>query len=142
MATRSTIAIERDDGTIAMVYCHWDGYLNHNGRILYEYYSDPEKLEQLIALGDLSVLGSEIGEKHDFGSSIDNWCKFYGRDRGEVGVGAKVYANFDDYVANHQYEKYEYLLGNDGVWSVDRGNGHEPLLDQLYSALLDQLYSA
>ena len=31
MATRSTISIQKNDGTIRSVYCHWDGYCEHNG---------------------------------------------------------------------------------------------------------------
>ncbi len=34
MATRSTIALEFADGTVEQVYCHWDGYLDHNGALL------------------------------------------------------------------------------------------------------------
>ena len=48
MSTRSTIAIELADGTVKQVYCHSDGYLSYNGRILFEHYSDPAKLEELI----------------------------------------------------------------------------------------------
>jgi hypothetical protein len=56
MATRSTIALEFADGTVQQVYCHWDGYLEHNGKILFESYQDPFKLRDLIDLGDVSVL--------------------------------------------------------------------------------------
>lgn len=43
MGTHSTISIvNRDqDGNvinIRSIYCHWDGYLDHNGRILFQYY--------------------------------------------------------------------------------------------------------
>ena len=41
MATRSTIALEFADGTVEQVYCHWDGYLAHNGLMLLEHYSNP-----------------------------------------------------------------------------------------------------
>ena len=36
MGTRSTIALEYADGTVEQVYCHWDGYVSHNGLILSE----------------------------------------------------------------------------------------------------------
>ena len=39
MATRSTIALLREDGTVAKVYSHWDGYLECNGEILFKYYT-------------------------------------------------------------------------------------------------------
>ena len=37
MATRSTIAKLGKDGIIKAVYCHSDGYLEHNGKVLNEY---------------------------------------------------------------------------------------------------------
>ena len=30
MGTRSSIAIKTEDG-IKAIYCHWDGYVDHNG---------------------------------------------------------------------------------------------------------------
>ena len=66
MATRSTIALEFADGTVQQVYCHWDGYLDNNGKILFENYTDAFKLRELIDLGDLSSLGSEVGVKRPF----------------------------------------------------------------------------
>ena len=122
MGTRSTIALEFADGTVGQVYCHWDGYLEHNGQILAEHYSDPFKLRELIDLGDLSSLGTQIGHAHPFsphGSKEDEalyehakdqgYCTFYGRDRGET-CPAKTFKDYADYVANHQYEEYEYIL--------------------------------
>jgi hypothetical protein len=66
MGTRSTIALEFADGTVEQVYCHWDGYLEHNGKILQEHYSDPFKLRDLIDQGGISSLGKSIGKKHPF----------------------------------------------------------------------------
>ena len=120
MGTRSTIALEFADGSVGQVYCHWDGYLSHNGKILFENYSDPFKLQKLIDLGALSSLDVEVGTKHDFDARTPNECTFYGRDRGEDGVEARYFANFDAYVREHDYEEYEYILRRDGVWYVCR----------------------
>ena len=49
MATRSRIGIQLADESILSVYCHWDGYLAHNGKMLQEYYSNPFILRDLIA---------------------------------------------------------------------------------------------
>jgi len=138
MATRSTIALEFADGTVGQVYCHWDGYLKHNGRILQEHYCDPFKLRDLIDLGDVSTLGAEIGVKHPFNNpgrwgspeheaydaQYGNMCKFYGRDRGEEGTEARYFADVADYEKNHDYQEYAYILRTDGQWYVsfdDRG---------------------
>jgi hypothetical protein len=82
--------------TVRAVYCHWDGYLEHNGSLLQKHYSASPKVNNLIALGDLSSLRPEIGEKHLFSSmelpkeqreaheeAVKDMCTFYTRDRGE-----------------------------------------------------------
>lgn len=56
MSTRSNIAFEYVDGSVARIYCHWDGYLEHNGRILFHHYKNKEKIKKLIQLGDISGL--------------------------------------------------------------------------------------
>ena len=128
MGTRSTIAMEFADGTVQQVYCHWDGYLAHNGQILFQYYSDPFKLRDLIDLGDMSSLGPNIGTQHAFDKAPEGECTFYLRDRKEQGCKAKKFKDFADYKARHQYEEYEYILRNvDGkaVWFVaEHGDGY------------------
>ncbi len=98
MPTRSFIARTLDSG-FEGVYCHWDGYPNHNGLILYEHYSDEKHLEELLSHGDISVLGAEIGEKHPFEeASVRKETTFYGRDRGELNVGINRFSNLDELV--------------------------------------------
>jgi hypothetical protein len=82
MGTRSFIALQTDTA-ITGVYCHWDGYLSHNGKILRCYYRYPKKVAQLIALGDISSLAPDIGEKHDFDDRPEGQTTYYHRDRGE-----------------------------------------------------------
>ena len=128
MATRSMIGVMHGDKCKA-VYCHWDGYLSHNGRILFEHY-DSAKANHLVSLGDISSLRKTIGEKHPF-SSIDTdnlsyekyqeiygeMTTFYGRDRGETGVDFKT---FDTYKEMVEYgsdvgAEYYYIM-KDGQW--------------------------
>ena len=138
MATRSTIAVELDDGVIKQVYCHWDGYLTNNGRILLEHYADPIVAEELVTLGSISSLRETVGEQHSFDERYDatdarsKWTVFYGRDRGEDDTGYHMFKNFEDYAANHQYEEYEYILRNDGLWYVAAGN-------EVYTLLTDAM---
>ncbi len=137
MATRSTIALEFADGTVEQVYCHWDGYLEHNGQILLKHYSDPFKLQRLIDLGAISSLGPEIGEKQDFDkrdTQNDNWSLIYARDRGEDLVKHK-FKDFADYKANAQDEEYNYILRTDGKWYVEFYGEFDGLLEQ---AIMDE----
>jgi hypothetical protein len=130
MGTRSTIALEFADGTVQQVYCHWDGYLSHNGQLLLQYYSNPFILRDLIDLGDVSSLGKLIGTKHPFSqfeinkdapdydqlialhelADKEGWTTFYGRDRGETGTSARKFKDYKDYRDNAQFEEYNYIL--------------------------------
>ena len=146
MATRSTIALEFADGTVGQVYCHWDGYLEHNGEILQKFWTDPFKLRELIDLGDLSALSREIGVKHEFDNpnqhgteeyikwreQFEHMCLFYGRDRSETDVAACYYENFEAYTKGRQ-EEFDYILRRDGQWYVSyyQTNGHVPLVEAL-----------
>ena len=64
MGTRSRIGVMHGNN-VKSIYCHWDGYLDFNGRILQEHY-DSVKANHLVALGDMSSLRANIGEKHAF----------------------------------------------------------------------------
>jgi len=114
MGTRSRIAKEDTTGKVTMIYCHWDGYLENNGKLLLENYQDEKKIDQLLALGDISSLGSKLGKKHDFDARVKDTVTAYGRDRGEKGTEAKVW---DALVAipEDYYEEYFYLR-RDGKW--------------------------
>lgn len=113
MATRSTIALEFADGTVQQVYCHWDGYLDHNGAILRDHYSDPFKLQRLIDLGSISSLAPSIDkpEGHDFNNPVEGYTVFYARDRGED-LHISKFKDFQEYTREAQREEYDYILRN------------------------------
>lgn len=132
MGTRSNIAVEYETGQVEAIYCHNDGYPAHNGVILFENYLYPSKIEALIALGALSALREEVGEKHPFStygmldSQIDTswkkWTTAYHRDRGEDIEDTKpdMYANvqeFTDYVDSSSDIEWAYLY-RDGRWLI------------------------
>lgn len=104
MATRSFIGIQNPDGSIRGIYCHYDGYPEHNGELLEKHYTNPTKITALLALGDISILGEEIGEKHNFEdrhvNKANGWTKAYHRDRGEQLNPNKVYADLKDLEQN------------------------------------------
>jgi hypothetical protein len=128
MGTRSRIGVMHGD-KVKSVYCHWDGYLNFNGRILQEHY-DSAKANHLVALGDLSSLRQDIGEKHEFSPfnqqeltseeferKFGNMCTFYGRDRGEKDTEFQVAHTFDEFLGQcyNSGAEYYYIM-KDGVW--------------------------
>ena len=97
MATRSTIAKINPDGTVTSIYCHWDGYPDGVGATLTEHYTDPAKIDSLLALGDLSVLDAEIGDSNNFENRVEGVCLFYGRDRGETDIACVTHSSVDDW---------------------------------------------
>jgi hypothetical protein len=148
MATRSTISLEFADGRIGQVYAHWDGYLAHNGKILFENYSDPFKLQELIDHGDLSSLRPTIGTKHPFSvfeanmtqdefyNRYRDMCTFYGRDRGEGESDATYFNDYEHFLIDGQEEEYDYILRNvNGVatWFVSDHGGDYMLLTEAFA---------
>lgn len=117
MATRSLIGRQNSDGTITNIYCHFDGYPEHNGVILQEHYSGPLKVDELIALGNLSVLREEIGTKQDFNdyNPNSNMCLAYGRDRGESNQQAQTNSSKDFFSTDHGVD-YLYLYNSNFEW--------------------------
>lgn len=59
MSTRCRIGILQDGGSIKSIYCHFDGYPEGVGVTLLNDYTDVEKINKLLDLGDISCLGSE-----------------------------------------------------------------------------------
>lgn len=132
MGTRSVIGVMHGDVCKA-VYCHWDGYLQHNGRILQKDY-DSVKANHLVALGDISSLKEDIGEKHEFDgyngitdyrARVEHMTTFYGRDRGEKGCEFKSFMDFESLVEFFDScgGEYAYIM-KDGVWFMFDDNDH------------------
>lgn len=112
MGTRSTIAIQKLDGSVEQIYCHWDGYLDHNGTILKTNYKTPELVKQLIRLGDLSSLGGSIDTEnpnHSFDTPEEGVCVYYGRDRGEPNTSFRKFDDMTWFRLEGQWEEYNYL---------------------------------
>lgn len=86
MSTRCRIGIQNEDGSIDNIYSHSDGYPAYVGKMLFENYQNPEKIRELMALGDVSILRAEIGEKHPFDEEYEihpTWTRVYHRDRND-----------------------------------------------------------
>ena len=134
MGTRSMIGKLEADGTVTAIYCHWDGYAEGVGHTLMKHYRDVAKIDALMILGDLSVLGADIGEKHPFSRHdahitgaipeetyeelYGNMCLSYSRDRGELEARSKTYADIDVYAENALKDfggEFLYLY-EDGFW--------------------------
>jgi hypothetical protein len=117
MGTRSTITVKGKEH-FHSIYCHWDGYISHNGEILFNHYNTFDDAMQLVSNGDISSLGPRCDKPkgHSFDNPVDGCTVYYGRDRGESGTGVKHYNKYQDV----PFEEYDYIF--DGQWWV---NGYE-----------------
>ena len=158
MGTRSRIGVMHGD-KCKSVYCHWDGYLSHNGAILQEHY-DSSKANHLVALGDISSLGTLIGEAHPFSkfdinkddpdfdklvalnelAEDNDWTTFYARDRGEKDVDFEVSHNFDEFLelCDGTGAEYFYIM-RDGVWYCGSRYAVEGMIPDTLYVLSEQL---
>ena len=115
MSTRSEIAVENPDNSISSIYCHGDGYLEHNGVILNKHYASYNKALSIIEQNDCSSLGETIEES-----------RFYNTWRGEDTESKKFdneYHFMEEFGNNHLFPvgeifaEYVYLFKDDD-WYV------------------------
>lgn len=150
MGTRSRIGVMHGD-KVKSVYCHWDGYLAHNGKILAEYYTSAQANE-LVSLGDLSSLRPTIGVEHSFShydtelsqeeyyEQFGDMCTFYGRDRGEKNTEFKVAHTFAEFLeqCDNCGAEYYYII-KDGVWYCGTTYSNTHSLSRKLTALTEAI---
>lgn len=124
MGTRSRIGVMHGN-VCKSVYCHWDGYPEYNGAILNKFYNDSVKANKLVSMGDISSLGTLIGEKHEFGirneyvevdgNEFAKECTFYGRDREEQNTEFKATTTFEKFLEEVKScgAEYYYIMAHD-----------------------------
>lgn len=134
MGTRSRIGIELRDHSVISVYCHWDGYPEHNGRILVQHYQNRTDVENLIDGGGMSTLRTR-GEwnskalRDENGEYISDAAGYlmYENDREpqplyytERGEELDIaHTSFDEFVSgNLGGEEYAYLFDRNNNWKA------------------------
>lgn len=101
MATRSMICKVYTDGSVEGIYCHWDGYPDHQLPLLKGHYTTDGAIQDLLALGDLSSLGAS-----------PQTCEAYHRDRGEPFIPSHTFSSLSDLLKNN-----DALLGIEWVYA-------------------------
>ena len=122
MATTSRIGMEMPNGEVKSIYCHWDGYPEGVGATLQEHYTNPEKVEALIALGDISSLSRCVsvnipGVTHTFDNPDPDVTVAYHRDRGEKILAPSIDPDVRNF-AKSFYEQYAYVFTQQGEWKT------------------------
>lgn len=127
MATRGNIGIVNEDGSITAIYVHWDSYPEYVGKILLNRYNDISIVNQLMLLGDLSILREKLypddSKPHTFQTQQEDVCVAYGRERSESDVDCKIFKDIGDFerFANNSDAEYQYLF-EDGKWTYRNVN--------------------
>ncbi len=146
MSTRSLIGIVNEDGSCQTIYCHWDGYPEYNGKLLLESYSDLEKIQSLLALGDISLLAENVApttdSNHSFETPIGGIVVAYHRDRGEDYSPPRHWKSKDETAKEgHKcyWAEYVYLYeNNQWVYCTTLGRGkykYHPLKNYKFAEL-------
>lgn len=135
MSTKATIAIKRGDGLYESIFVSCDGYPEHTGRVLNEFYKEKEKVEALIERGCVYFLDKKIGESFDGGVDFPKFKKNNGdKYRKELrNAGFTMFAKRDlsiddywtdipenlksDFYPNVADQQWNYLYEN-GDWLV------------------------
>jgi len=143
MGTRSRIGIEMPDHSVVSVYCHWDGYVEGNGKTLVQYYLNREDVQELIDGGSMSTLRTR-GQWNSKSLRDENgeWIcdaagylmyendrepqPLYHTERGEeISI---EHTSFDEFVSgNLGGEEYAYLFDLNDNWKAFKINGKGPV---------------
>lgn len=140
MSTTASIAKVEKDGTVTSIYCNFDGDLECVGRILFENYTDEDKVDNLLRMGDVSSLGQSLEapeaiKRFKFNALFSDEYRslpedeqkrlkdemfdfshsiFYKRDNGEQ-TSARTYSSVREWFDSAR-ENYNYLFDTDGTW--------------------------
>lgn len=119
MATRSAIAIETgipefESRDIHSIYCHWDGYPEHNGKLLHEVYNTYRSVLALLNAGSISSLDESFDK-----------IEFHHRDMGRELDPFSVYKNRDEFISESRGLDYLYLFNQNDVWEVYEYHTHQ-----------------
>lgn len=117
-STRASIGI-LDGKNVRSVYLHDHGRADE---ILVEHYNTVPRIKQLLALGDLSAIGSKIGKRHSFeyNEQPKDTVTAYHRDRGDE-LNPPTVTPVSEYGIDPMID-YHYLF-RDGQWIYRRPSG-------------------
>lgn len=123
MTTRSLIGLEQDKGKYLVSLCICDGYLTRNGAILFDHYTNKEKLEELLELGKLLALEPKLNPNPDYPHSARRQqldiTIAYGRDVDEQENEPARELSIEEIDKEIEADKcldYIYLFGKDNIW--------------------------
>jgi|TARA_R110002124_G_scaffold110103_1_gene263602 hypothetical protein len=103
MGTRSNIAYKKATGEIVSMYCHYDGYPEHNGVVLNNHYNTKSKARALVDNGYQSALKTTVEESNE------------GRVHEEPPI---TYRSFHSFIIDINFDIEWVYLFKDDCWHV------------------------
>lgn len=110
MSTRSNIGLIHLDGSVEVIYCHFDGYPEHNGAILLVNYNNADLAMRLVGKGNVSFIGSAFDKCRFYNDSNDSPNQLY--------ISLDTYGNF---ISSDIFIEFCYLFdlkNNKWIWSA------------------------
>ncbi len=121
-----------------------DGYLEHTGAILLEHYATPERVNQLLDLGDIHYLGKNLdwpeGTTFEEKQNDPDGTLAFARDFGDVDVAAEV-LTLQELDSPKIRNDYVYIFTDANQWAYFKGGMSEQGLLDLRGSL-DRLRTA
>lgn len=115
MATRSIISIHTNDNEYLTIHCHYDGYPEHNGRVLLNCIKNYKDAINLVSNGELSYI--DIPENKKVYHYSDMKICRYDDDTSHSVIHHHTYFDVINYFMNGNYEFIDYLY----IWDKTEG---------------------
>lgn len=120
MSTRSIIAKQVDEDKYLTIFCHYNGYPDDNGATLVKHYNTPERVDALLALGDLEVLCEKIEPTPQTAHTADvpqpGVTVAMQRDMHLSGCEAVEMTREELIEPEYEGIEYTYVFSQDGKW--------------------------
>lgn len=117
MSTHAFIAKKIGTDKYKAIYCQFDGYLSHVGKMLAEHYDTTEKVDALLSLGGIQSLGEQIGPAPEGleNREDEKYTVAFKRDLDDDFWNTEE-MTLDELLNNGIDECYVYIFGGDERW--------------------------
>jgi hypothetical protein len=106
MSTRGRLGIQLSDDSILSIYNHFDSYPDFLGVKLVEHFNTKEKVQELVDLGDISCIWTNLGFNNE---TLPETGPLPYSARGDV-TEPRLDVNLNEYLENG--EEYAYVFMN------------------------------
>ena len=122
--TGSLIAKQISPDAYRTVFCQIEGHLESQGDMLVKHFDTPEKVDELLSLGDLYVLYPQLtpdpSRKHSMEERQQNVTVAYRRDLGETDMDAEIHT-LEELDSPDGLIEFVYIFDLDHQWKYFQG---------------------